>query len=133
MVTIAKETPKETSFWKEYKEEILLGTIAVVVIALIAWGGWSYIAKDKDETARIAATKFNVSGVIENVREEHRKEKFGKGLLEFEEVNQYLFVTLNGVEYEVYYELEDLEFLKTGQSISASGQEGRIDSVSISK
>ncbi|WP_268795826.1 hypothetical protein [Paenibacillus sp. Soil522] len=40
---------------------------------------------------------------------------------------------IDGKEYQVSDDLKDLVFLKTGEEVIASGQEGRIDSVSISK
>lgn len=130
MVTMAKEEHKQ-GFWQEHWEDVVALVVLIFVVGLLVWGG-IYVFKDRAENkARIEASKFQVEGVIEGVREEHRI--FKEGLLGFPRKEDSFYISINGLEYKVNGNLEDYDFLKTGQKVRVSGQEGRIDSVSISK
>lgn len=130
MVTLAKEEQKQR-FWSEYWAVVVGSVFVISVVGLLVWAVISFYEDRAEDIARIEATKFDISGVIEGTREEHAI--FEDGLLGFSRKVDYFYVSIHGVEYKVNWNLKNYEFLKTGQKVKVSGQEGEIDAVSISK
>lgn len=119
------EYDHRVSFLKANWSTIIAVLFCTVAAAGMIWATVFAINDEKREKARIEASKFEVNGVIEGVREEHTSGLFSELVT--------VYIKLNGVEYMLEDTLEELEFLKTGQAIRANGQEGRIDAVIISK
>lgn len=135
MDTITKENDSWRDILKEHLKENWDSTLVTIVglslIGALLWFGINEHKKEAEQKALAEASRFEVQGVIERVREEHRVVKEGW----FQVPHQYhsLYVAINGTEYKVNVDLEKYDFLKKGQEVIASGAEGQIDSLSISK
>lgn len=133
MNTIAKKNDSWKDIFKEHWDTIVLATFGLIVLCGLIWFVGSKYQDIQNEKALVEASKFEVQGVIENVREEHKIVYDHFLWMRVPSQQDSLYISIDGAEYKVNVNLEKYEFLNKGQEVKASGEQGRIDSLSISK
>jgi hypothetical protein len=97
--------------------------IAVFVVLVAIFIGIQLAKFDEKKQQRIAATKFQVFGVIEQVREVFHDSSFSGA--------KDTFIIIQGIEYEVARSLVNKNLVVKGEEVTVSGQEGRINTLSV--
>lgn len=133
MDTIAKKNDSWRDILKDHMDTIIVATCAFIALGILVWFVIGVYNERAEQKALVEASRFEVQGVIENVREEHKI--VYTDFLWMREPSQQdsLYISIDGTEYKVNVNLEKYEFLNKGQEVKASGEQGRIDSLSISK
>lgn len=126
-VKITKDGTKEVHPMSEYnrmkrlesiKEKIIVGIFAMVSLSLVGWGvfsGYQDAKKDRE-------TAFDTAGTVQTVRSVFETGRWFSSV-----VNETVFVTVNGQEYQVSKALA--EQLHQGDQVKVSGKRGEINTI----